>query len=79
MPTPASTSSKPATSGPPKRAEIAEKEPAIASTPCCFRSTATKCVTARPTAEPSAIRGASGPRTAPKASVPIAASATPGA
>jgi hypothetical protein len=35
--------------------------------------------TAMPTAEPSATTGASGPSTAPNASVPIAASAIPGA
>jgi hypothetical protein len=79
MPTPASISSTPATRGPPKSAEIAEKDPAMASTGWCFSSTVTKRVTSRPTIEPRAIRGASGPRTAPKASVPTAANATPGA
>ena len=39
----------------------------------------TASIAAMPTADPSAITGASGPSTAPKPSVPIAASATPGA
>ena len=75
---PASISRIPAASGPPKSAEIAEKAPAIARTLWWAGSTSTKCVTARPTADPSAIRGASGPSTAPKASEPMAARATPG-
>ena len=76
---PASTSNIPATSGPPNSAEIAANEPALESTALAWGPTRTKCVTATPTAEPSAITGASGPSTAPNASVPSAASATPGA
>ena len=69
----------PATSGPPNSAEIAEKEPAVATTLSSFVPRRTNSVTAIPTAEPRAISGASGPSTAPNASVPSAARATPGA
>ena len=78
MPIPPSTSSMPATSGPPKSAEIAAKLPALARTfvPCC--PTGESLAAATPTTEPRATTGASGPSTAPKGSVPSAASATPG-
>jgi hypothetical protein len=69
----------PATTGPPKSAEIAENEPAVPSTRLGCSPTFVKYVTASPTIEPIAISGASGPSTAPNESVPIAASAIPGA
>ena len=74
-----STISIPATSGPPNSAEIAENEPAVPSTVVAPLSSRAIRAIATPTTEPSAITGASGPSTAPKASVPIAASAIPGA
>ena len=77
-PTPASSSSIPATSGPPKIDEMAENEPAVESTLPSRGSARASDATATPTTEPRAISGASGPRTAPNASVPSAASATPG-
>jgi hypothetical protein len=78
IPTPASTSSIPATSGPPKSAEIAENEPAMLSTARSLGPGAKSEAAATPTSDPSAISGASGPSTDPKASVPSAASAIPG-
>ena len=78
-PTPASSSSIPATSGPPNKAEMAENEPAIESTLPSRASRRTSDATAKPTTDPRAMSGASGPRTAPNAKVPTAASATPGA
>src|SRR6476620_1977550 len=63
--------------GPPKRAEIAANDPAVATSPLSLWPSRAKCVSVSPTTEPSAIRGASGPSTAPKPSVPSAASATP--
>jgi hypothetical protein len=78
IPTPASTSSIPATRGPPKSAENAEKEPAVLSTARSRGPGADREATATPTAEPRAISGAPGPSTEPKASVPSAASAIPG-
>ena len=78
MPMPASTISTPAGSGPPNSAEMAEKEPAVASTAFSRSPSFTILAAATPTTEPSAISGASGPSTSPKESVPIAASATPG-
>ena len=68
----------PATSGPPNSAEIAENAPAPErTTPSCPPSRTMRCATT-PTADPSAITGTSGPSTAPNASVPTAASTTPG-
>jgi len=54
-------------------------EPAVARTVCSRWPNAPERATTIPTTEPSAISGASGPSTAPKESVPIAASAIPGA
>ena len=78
IPMPPSTSSMPATSGPPKRAEIAAKPPALASTLVARSPAGEKRAAATPTTEPSAITGASGPSTAPKGSVPSAASGDTG-
>ena len=78
-PTPASVIITPATIGPPKIAEIAENEPALARTFSARGPARARPVIRTPTAEPSAISGASGPRTPPNASVPSAASAIPGA
>ena len=78
IPTPTSISRKPATSGPPNTAETAEAAPAVPTTRSPWSPRRMNGVTASPTTEPSAMSGASGPRTAPKPSVPRAASATPG-
>ena len=77
-PTPASISSIPATSGPPNKAEIAENEPAVDNTFVSRSSARANPARATPTTDPSAISGASGPRTAPNASEASAASAIPG-
>ena len=77
-PIPASTSSIPATNGPPNSAEIAENEPAVATTDCARSSPLSSGATVMPTTDPSAISGASGPSAAPNASVPTAATAMPG-
>ena len=58
---------------------MAENSPALDSTAEPFRPTEAARAAAMPTTEPSATIGASGPSTAPKESVPSAASATPGA
>ena len=58
---------------------MAENDPAVATTLSSRGPSRTKSVIAIPTAEPSAISGASGPSTAPNARVQRAASATPGA
>ena len=79
MPTPASSSSMAAATGPPNRAEIAENVPAVESTLPSASPNRAQRATTRPTMEPRAKSGASGPSTAPKASEPIAASMTPGA
>ena len=71
--------STPPTIGPPKRAEIAANEPALPSTALSCAPSRARRVTRMPTIAPSAISGPSGPSTAPKESVPIAASAMPGA
>ena len=77
-PTPASTMRIPATSGPPKSAEMAEKDPAVASTAVSRCPSFAMRAAATPATDPRAISGASGPSTAPKDNVPSAASATPG-
>ena len=67
-----------ATSGPPNSAEMAANDPAASSA----RSPRVPSVRTRPmispATDPSAIRGASGPSTAPNDSEPTAAIATPG-
>ena len=78
-PTPLSTISIPPTIGPPNSDAIAAKEPAAASTARSFGPVLATIATPSPTTEPSAMSGPSGPSTAPKASVPSAASAIPGA
>ena len=79
QPEPTSISRMPATSGPPNRAETAANEPAVARTDGRLRAAPRDDVhDEHATTEPRAISGASGPSTAPKARVPIAASATLG-
>ena len=68
-----------ATSGPPKSAEIAEKDPAVETTARSRSPSRTPAAIASAVADPSAISGASGPSTAPNARLPIAARAMPGA
>jgi hypothetical protein len=58
---------------------MAANDPAPDIRALSFGASFTNRVTLSPTADPSAISGASGPSTAPKHSVPSAASATPGA
>ena len=68
-----------AATGPPNRAEIAENVPAVESTLASASPILAKRAATRPTIEPRAKSGASGPSTAPNASEPIAARMTPGA
>ena len=75
---PASSKRMPATRGPPNSAETAENEPAVASTVRPGSGTFALSTTIMPTTDPRAISGASGPSTAPKTNVPVAASATLG-
>ena len=70
IPSPPSTSSIPATIGPPNSADMAENEPAVESTAVSRSPTRTSRVAATPTTDPSAMTGASGPSTAPKERLP---------